>query len=789
MKNLAIIVFLSLSVCPFAFAQEPPPGTDLMVTKTGPAEAAAGSDVTYTVTVTNISSVDAPDVTLTDPVPADMTFVSATGPAPFTCALVTTSVVCDGGSLAAGASATFTIVLNIDSDAAPGTTFTNQATATVTEIVDEDEENNTGVAVTTTPFPPTADLAVTKSAPPSAGPDTDVTFSIVLTNAGPSAATTVVLTDNLPAPLTFVSFTQISGPTFSCGTSSCTIASLPAGATATFELTGHVPAGTQAGTEITNTATVTSDDDPNDENDSSSTTVVVASADVSVVKSGPGSVTAGTNVSYTITVTNNGPDTALGITLTDLIPAGTTFVSLTPVSGPQGTCTADVYCSFDSLISGQSSQYTLVVRAGDTTSITNTATVTAQSYDPDPADNSSSVTTTVTPEADLAVSKTGAAAVTAGTNITWTVTLSNAGPSTAQNVTLTDTLPAGTTFVSVAQTSGPAFSCGQAAGVVTCTRSTFAPLASATFDITTTVALTTTGSVTNTASSTTATNDQNTANNSAIAVTTVNVAPADVSIVKTADAASYFIGATAVYTLVATNNGPGAAQNVVVTDVLPAGVTLVSAPGCTGTTTLTCPAGTLAASATATFTITVTVPSAPATLTNTAQVSSTTPDPNTANNTSTLQVSVGIPPADLSITKTANAPELFVGSTVVYTVSVLNNGPGPAENVVVTDVLPAGVTLVSAPGCTGTTTLTCNAGTLAAGASATFTITVTLPSTPGTVTNTATVATTTTDPAGGNNSSSASINAVAVPAAIPTLSTWALLFMAAALAAIALRVR
>jgi uncharacterized repeat protein (TIGR01451 family) len=172
--------------------------------------------------------------------------------------------------VSAGATATFTFVFHIDS----GTEFINIATVS-SETPDPNSENDSSTAITTAGAPSQADLFVQKSGPAAVAPDTDLTFTITLGNAGPAAATNVTLTDNLPAPLTFVSFTQTSGPSMSCGTSTCTLASFPAGATATFELTGHVPAGTSPGTEITNTATIKSDNDPLDENNSATTTAIV----------------------------------------------------------------------------------------------------------------------------------------------------------------------------------------------------------------------------------------------------------------------------------------------------------------------------------------------------------------------------------------------------------------------------------------------------------------------------------------------------------------------------------
>lgn len=793
MKISAVVLLLSLVVCPFVFSQEPAPGTDLYVTKSGPDQAAAGSDVSYTITVANISALDAANVTLTDVIPPGMTHVSSSPAAGFTCSSDAVTVTCTGASLAAQTSAMFTIVMNIGSETPPGTQFTNIAEVS-TSTQDDNEENNSSAVTTSTPPPPSADMGVVKTGPSYAGPDTDVVYTITVTNGGPDAAENVAITDTLPETMTFVSL-GTSDNVYSCSTGatiSCTAASVPAGTQTTFTLTGHVPADTQPGTPFTNSVTVESSTDSNEENNASTTTLVVSSADVRVTKTGPPTAVAGNDVTYSITILNEGANPAFDVVLQDVVPAGTTFVSVFELSATGAVCSGGttVSCSIAMLLASQSATFQVLLLVGDTTSISNTATVTTESYETDFSDNTSTATTTVTPLTDLAVTKSGPTAVTAGTNVTWTVTLTNNGPSTAANVSITDTLPAGTTYVSLSQ-SGPAFSCSEAAGVISCTRPTLAPLEVTTFTVTAAVPLTATGSITNSAVATTTTEDSNSSNNSATSpAAAIAPPPADLSITKTADAPSVFTGGTTVYTLAILNNGPGTADNVVVTDVLPPAATLVSAPGCTGNPTLTCTVGTLAAGASASFTVTVTMPSTPQTVSNTAQVSTSTVDPNPANNSSTAQVGVGIPPADLSITKTAFTQAPFPGVNATYTIIVSNAGPGPADNVVVTDPLPAGVTLIAAPGCTGTTTITCNAGTLTAGQSATFTIDVRLPSTPGMVSNTASVTSNMADPATTNNTSSAAIIVTAVPAGIPTLSEWGLLLLVAALAAaVVLRTR
>ena len=349
-RSFLIAVIAIASTASLGYAQ--PATTDVAASKSGPATATANSDVSYSVTISNIGLGNALTAMLNDPIPAGMTFVSSaqdSGPA-FSCTTPSVgaggTISCTIASLAAGESAAFTFVFNIPGATPAGTVFVNIATAS-TETPDDNSENDSSVAATSTPPGPQGDIGVSKDGPPAAGPDTDVVFTIGVTNAGPDAASSVTLQDTLPGTMTFVSLTQGSGPAMTCstpavgsgGTVTCTAASFAVGATS-FTLTGHVPAGTPAGTLFQNIATVSASNDPNSENDAAVSNVVVSSADVSVTKSGPATATAGTAVTYTVTIANAGPDVADNVNLTDSLPPGTTFVSLTQDNGPAASCSS-----------------------------------------------------------------------------------------------------------------------------------------------------------------------------------------------------------------------------------------------------------------------------------------------------------------------------------------------------------------------------------------------------------------------------------------------------------------
>ena len=110
------------------------------------------------------------------------------------------TITCTLATMATGSSAAFTFTLRIDAGTPNGAIFTNTASVSQSGF-DPDSGNDSSTAVTSTPVPPTADIAVAKSGPASAGLDTDVVFTLTVVNAGPDTATNVILTDTLPGPM------------------------------------------------------------------------------------------------------------------------------------------------------------------------------------------------------------------------------------------------------------------------------------------------------------------------------------------------------------------------------------------------------------------------------------------------------------------------------------------------------------------------------------------------------------------------------------------------------------
>lgn len=807
LRPYTICVF-SLLFASAAFAQ-----SDIFVTKDGPSNATAGSNIVYTITVGDTGpDATSPAVNMTDVIPAGLTFVSLgqSGPDTFVCSTPVAgtngTVTCDAASMNLDDVQTFTLTVAVPPDAANDTFYFN--TATVSSSNDNTSENDSSSVGTSTP-PNNADVAITKTGPSAAPPDTDATYTITLTNFGPADATSVSWTDTLPnsvpagSPMTFVSFNQTSGPAFNCGSPSttvtCTLSTFPSGSTATFQFVGHIPPGT-AGKTYTNVANQTTSNDPTSENDSAATTVTVSSADVGVSKSAPLTANAGGTMSYVIALSNGGPDPATNVSFSDTLPSQETFVSVVQNTGPAGTCFTGqtVFCGVPFLGNGQSAQFTVNVAISPSTAngtlLTNTATATSDSFDSNPNNNSSSASTTISATADVAVAKSGPASANAGTNVSYTIAVTNNGLADASSVSLVDVLPANTTFVSLVQNSGPAFNCTTGA-TINCSIATLTAGSSSSFTLTVAVSSGATGTVSNTANVSSTTTDSNPGNNSSTASVTITTS-ADVSITKTA-ASSVSAGANLTYTVTVANNGPSDAQSVTWTDTLPAGATFVSENqtngptfNCTTGATISCSIGTLVNGASATFTAVAGVSNATpngTVLSNIANVTSTTADSNPANNSSTATTTVAAS-ADLSVTKSGPTTQVATGFDIVYTITAANSGPSDAFNVTLTDTLPPNTTFASLSqtsgpsfNCTTGATVTCSIGTFTNGASASFQLTVHNGAAAGTtVTNTATISSTTNDPNTANNSSSPSTTVVAT---IPALSPSMLMLLALALSA------
>jgi len=274
---------------------------------------------------------------------------------------------------------------------------------------------------------------------------------------------------------------------------------------------------------MTNSATLTSfesaSQEPNIGNNVStvvSTVRGVADVRLNTATAVPNPVALTNNLTLTLTVSNKGPYPASAVELIDVLPPELSFVS---VANSQGTAYYDsgvVVCDFTNMANNASATVTILAKAMTNSVTTNFASVSALELDLVPANNSVTQLVTISPPADLAIGMTGPISGFAGTNFTYTLRLTNAGPAAATGITVTDVLPAGAVYVSASNPSGTA---AQANGVVTCGISSMASNATATITITAKPLIG--GTVTNSASVSSTSADPQLANNSASVVTAV----------------------------------------------------------------------------------------------------------------------------------------------------------------------------------------------------------------------------------------------------------------------------
>ncbi len=298
---------------------------------------------------------------------------------------------------------------------------------------------------------PGIDMAVgMMGAPSTVVVGSNLTYTITVLNNGPDVARGVAVNQTLPANVTFRSASSSQGSvSYVGGGVSASLGSMNLNATATITV---VVTPNAVGT-VSSTATVASSEiDFNPANNSSTvdTQVIPPTADLAVgMAATPNPVSLGGILTYTVSVTNHGPSTAVNTLVTTALPANVTFVSADISQGSAVTSANNVICSLGDLGPGATAVATIEVRAIAVGGITASSTVSSSVLDPVPGNNTASVSTAVVPASDVALTMSGnPASAILGSNVTYVITALNLGPSPAANVTISDSLPAGSTFIS-----------------------------------------------------------------------------------------------------------------------------------------------------------------------------------------------------------------------------------------------------------------------------------------------------------------------------------------------------
>ena len=780
-----------------------------------------GDVLEYTVRLTNEGQDAATGLRFFDPIPAHSTYVpnslqitpaapGATCPAfsPATDAADTDTAEFDAnanravyrvgtgatgdaaGRLDPGQTACVRLRVTIDPDAPLGTQVVNQGAAnffgqTLGTPYPDVHSNEAAVTVSG------ADLVPSKTHTPP-GPFVAggaASFTVGVRNLGDIATdgSTVTMTDTLPANA-FSAVTSATGPGWTCTTVVLTVTctrSDALGATESWPpITVNATVGLAPPATVVNTATVTGGGDVDPSNNSATDAAgATAQADLALTKvSDVTTSPARKDVTFTVEVTNRGPSAASAVQVTDTLAPN---FQASDVSSTNGTCTAAVFCQLGSLAPGEVATITIVARvqdgAADSTA-TNTATVQQTgSVDPVPANNSAGVDINVPPSSDMQVTKSVLPAEPqAGGPVTFTIPVTNAGPSPANNVILTDAIPSELVFGSVTGTfQGGTCTPNAVSRLLRCERALLAPGQTAIVTIQGTLAPDSRGkTVLNSVQALSDSVDpQPELANATVAF--VPIPAVDLELSKVALDPPAPPGGLARFHLQVANHGPSDAPDVVVRDSLPPGLTFVSDTRgvCSGDgSTITCPLGDLASGeAINDLDIEVAVDRSLAgkTVRNSASVDSEPSDPALkpaeripASNDDAAELEVA-QSADLRLTKTVTPSTVPAGGEVTYTIRATNNGPGDATAVRIVDAVPDGLTVRSAATTQGSCdtggAITCDVGTLSRGETAEVRLTagVGADRAGSTIVNVATVTAAQIDFDHGDNGASAGLSVVA----------------------------
>ena len=542
----------------------------IAITKTADApEVNAGETIGFSIVVANTGTVAAGNVVVADELPGgaglDWTLVDTI---PVGCAidglLGSEQLLCALGSIAISDSVT--IHVTSPTTAATCGIVSNTAVAAT--------GTNAGVSATDEVTVNCPDVAVTKTATPAlvAGGST-ATFTISVSNLGVGDATNVHLEDTLPAG----TWTENSASCeINAGVLTCDFPTLAAGATAPL-ITLTRPTDQNTCETLQNTAVVSAANEPQTAlaNNSSSATITVTCAELSIAKAADASpVNAGDQIGFTVTVFNGGAAAAADVVVTDELPGdlGLNWAMSPAVTG----------CAISGAVGEQVLNCTLpTVPADGSVAIHVVSSTTAATCGL--IENRASMATgdpvlaSVTVNCpDVQVLKTADdSSISAGDTAAFTIEVTNLGPGTAAGVTLNDSLPAGITW------SEDNANCTIGGDTLTCDFGTVDVGVTHTIHVTGETDGAECGQIDNTANAI-STNEPASvmANNTSTASIAVNCP--DVEVTKTADDSVIEAGDEAGFEIVVTNNGPGTATDVTLTDTLPAGIVWTEdSPDCT----------------------------------------------------------------------------------------------------------------------------------------------------------------------------------------------------------------
>ena len=679
------------------------PIANLSVQKTSlTTSASVGGVAEFLLQVRNAGPDAATGTVVTDTLPAGLTFVSAT-PSQGSCADAaggggTTVITCSMGTVAVSSTETVLVAARPQSDASDSTLTNNvsaESSLTPTPVTDS----------STVEINPIADLSLTKSADVTAADFGDpVSYTLTATNSGPDAATNVQIVDTLPPGIDASTAVATPSSGGSCQRTASTIACLWSGSTANgatrsvtiaAEVASSVAAEDRQSTNLGVVTSLTDDPEPST-NQASVDVVITPSVDLAVKASGPSEIEAGEEADFLFSTVNNGPSTAADSGIVITIPS-----QLSVVSVPSGCklSGSTVTCQLGSMTSGEKASTKIRVKASEAADENKkliSAEVFTSSVDRIPANNQDTTPVTVAPVADLRLSKSvSPTTASPGDSVTFSVTMTNDGPSTSEGATIIDDLPQGMTPTATFSTA--VSPCTIQGRRVTCPLEQVVPHGTQVIQIVATISADQPNStmINNAEVVPGPQRDKDDTNNTARA--SVAVSGGDdgpyLSIRKSVTTKDPHSSSPVTYSVRVTNTGSAGAANVKMSDLPSGNYSLISIKtsrgNCDG---LRCNLGTLKTGEYATITIKVSLPGG--TMTNTVTAST----PGHPSNSDSATVDVRTDSSRIAIAGSVSDSAPSVGQKVRISFKVRNRARAFANAVRVCAPVPPKLRLVSVSG-------------------------------------------------------------------------------------------
>ncbi|NMH88454.1 PKD domain-containing protein [Flavivirga algicola] len=711
-----------------------------------------GSEITFEIRVFNDGPQNATGVQVRDLLPSGYDYVLYSSTAGI---YDETTGVWDVGNVIAGGSQTLLIDVLVN-ETGDYLNITEVIASDVFDIDsnpnndDGDQSEDDEASAVTAPVQPMADLSLTKivvdgDTTPLIG--TEITFQITVTNDGPQDATGVEITDLLPSGYDFVLFSSTEG-SYNENTGVWTVGNIANSTSETLLIDALVnPTGDYLNiTQITASDVLDIDSTPNnDDGDQSEddeanaiVTPVASAADLSLTKrvvDGDVNPVVGSEITFIITVTNDGPEDATGVQVIDLLPSGFDFVLFSSTSGTYDETTG--IWNIGNIANGGTETLLIDVLVNGTGDYLNVAEITASDIldldstpnnddgDQSEDDEANAAVNPVDAVADLSIQKTvvdNDIMPNVGDEITFRITVNNDGPDAATGVEVIDVLPHGFDFILYSSTSG---TYDESSGLWTVGTVPANGSQTLFIDVLINDPTGTSGEYFNVAQITgsdvldpdsTPNNDDGDQSEDDEDGILILVETADLSLNKSVSDANANVGDIIIFTLQIDNTGVSVATGVAVEDILPIGYSNISNISNGGVlsgntinwTNLSIPLTGL----TLTYEATVNMPTLQDDeYLNIAQITASDQfDPNsTPNNDDGDQsegdesaVRINTPTADIAVSKVVSNANPAIAETIVFTITAENIGSMDATSVEIMDALPQGYGFISASASSGT---------------------------------------------------------------------------------------